>query len=671
MPNPTVLIAFDLSLAGAGDFFTIGQTVLGSASPSLPLVGDALVDISADVEQVSIRRGRSRETDRFDAGTATIVVANEDRLYDPAYKVTQSATGGDTTYEIDVSGTTYVVHEFTTVGTATFTPGVVPLRGVEYLVVAGGGSGGSHAGATGAGGGGGAGGLIIGSTATITAAQTVVVGAGGVGASSGGVNTAGANSSFGLSVAVGGGAGARLVNDGGNGGSGGGASGSAATARTGGLGTSGQGNNGGDNFVSINRRAGGGGGAGGVGANATSTTAGNGGLGLASSITGASLTYAAGGGGGAEVAPAGSGGSSIGGNGGATGAVGTGGAINTGSGGGGGSGTATGGNGGSGIVIVRYPKVAFPSPFTPSLIPRKAVAIEVDNQRIFTGQVEDIDLTYNMNNESKTIFKAADGISLLSRIPISASSVPEQLTGERVNDILDDAQWPGLRRSVDTGVATLASGSIAANTNVVDYLNQIAESEPGFTFIDRQGNFQFRDRRSSQVLSDYKFSDQLGDLRFSGLDIEYGTERLYTRVIVTLPNGTTITTDNLSSQAKYGINDLNIDSLLSSVDQAEDLSTYYTNVFSEPKTLVRQLDLPAFAYSDLDLGKLLTLELGALVEFEFTPNGIGDPISQALVVESIEHNFAPNVHLMRLKLSQGLIGFILDQSRLDQDTLGF
>ena len=62
MPSPTVKIAFDLTLAGGGDFFTIGATPIGgtAVSGAFPIAGDVLTDITADVRSITTRRGRSR-----------------------------------------------------------------------------------------------------------------------------------------------------------------------------------------------------------------------------------------------------------------------------------------------------------------------------------------------------------------------------------------------------------------------------------------------------------------------------------------------------------------------------------------------------------------------------------------------------------------------------------
>ena len=211
---------------------------------------------------------------------------------------------------------------------------MVPLPTFEYLIVAGGGGGATD---IDVGGGGGAGGLLSGST-TLAYGQTYSIqvgggGSGGTGPDSTGVGggsngTQGGNSTALGFTAIGGGFGATRNNNGGAGGSGGGAGDRVVGGTsTGGLGTAGQGFNGGNSPV-VNSNSGwdqgGGGGAGGAANTFTP------GPGLASSITGTSVTYAAGGrGSGYDFIP-------------------TLGAVNTGNGGGGCR------AGGSGIVVIRY-----------------------------------------------------------------------------------------------------------------------------------------------------------------------------------------------------------------------------------------------------------------------------------------------------------------------------
>lgn len=280
-----------------------------------------------------------------------------------------NATGGAES-TITIGSVSYRVHTFTTSGTFT----VIEPGTVDYLIVAGGGGGGGVIG-----GGGGAGGVIRNSTELTTGDYPVVVGAGGRGgygwnSTTQGGEQGGNSSAFG-EVAIGGGGGAHhwgnsrptgTIIDGGSGGGGGYDNNG---YQEGGIGISGQGNDGGSVVLSDpNHRAGGGGGAGGAGQDATLAKGGDGGLGVYfgdqfGDTLGSSGWVASGGGGGARLGTAFPG---VGTNGGGDGEAGSlkaeDGEANTGSGGGGSgydgnnlSGQILGGNGGSGVVTIRYP----------------------------------------------------------------------------------------------------------------------------------------------------------------------------------------------------------------------------------------------------------------------------------------------------------------------------
>ena len=242
-----------------------------------------------------------------------------------------------------------------------------PSFSCSYLVIAGGGGGGRIYG-----GGGGAGGYRNsyasetsgGNSSTETpltifkdgtTSYLVSVGAGGTGTNgAGGASAAGhdkgSNSVFSSVESIGGGS-HQYAKNGGSG-CGGGAQ---TVSPAAGLGTTGQGFDGGSGSTT-NAASAGGGGAGEAGEDNknTGSVAGKGGDGLSSSITGSAVTRGGGGGGGRNSStPAAGGGSGGGGAGGTNGGVGSDGTANTGGGGGNGYGAAS-GAGGSGIVILRW-----------------------------------------------------------------------------------------------------------------------------------------------------------------------------------------------------------------------------------------------------------------------------------------------------------------------------
>ena len=84
-PDTRVRIAFDLAAGGVGNFFTLDDPVKGELDDApFGLAGDILEDVTDDVQTVTIRRGRSRELERYQAGAATVVLDNKGRKYDPA-----------------------------------------------------------------------------------------------------------------------------------------------------------------------------------------------------------------------------------------------------------------------------------------------------------------------------------------------------------------------------------------------------------------------------------------------------------------------------------------------------------------------------------------------------------------------------------------------------------
>jgi hypothetical protein len=84
-PDTRVRIAFDLAAGGVGDFFTLDDPVKGELDNApFGLSGDILQDVTDEVQSITVRRGRSRELERFQAGAATINLDNSERKYDPA-----------------------------------------------------------------------------------------------------------------------------------------------------------------------------------------------------------------------------------------------------------------------------------------------------------------------------------------------------------------------------------------------------------------------------------------------------------------------------------------------------------------------------------------------------------------------------------------------------------
>jgi hypothetical protein len=80
-----VEVGFDLTTAG-GPFLTLNDPIAGQLdNPAWPLGGLTFYDITSRVRSYSIRRGKSRQLDTFQAGVASVVLNNNDRAFDPTF----------------------------------------------------------------------------------------------------------------------------------------------------------------------------------------------------------------------------------------------------------------------------------------------------------------------------------------------------------------------------------------------------------------------------------------------------------------------------------------------------------------------------------------------------------------------------------------------------------
>ncbi len=86
MISPKVEIGFDLG-ANTPTGFKLDDAVRGVLdNTTYILSGELFYDISARVQSVSVKRGKSEALDRIDAGISTVVLDNNDRLFDPLYE---------------------------------------------------------------------------------------------------------------------------------------------------------------------------------------------------------------------------------------------------------------------------------------------------------------------------------------------------------------------------------------------------------------------------------------------------------------------------------------------------------------------------------------------------------------------------------------------------------
>jgi len=295
------------------------------------------------------------------------------------------------------------------------------------------------------------------------------------------------------------------------------------------------------------------------------------------------------------------------------------------------------------------------SPFAGNIVPRREIKIYAAGELQFAGWVDDWNLSYTPNGDSVTNAIALDGFAILAGQTLSQGTPTAQLTGARVTDILDDpvVNWDADLRSIDNGVVTVGTQEIAANTNVLTYLQQVTKTEDGLLYMGKNGDLVFKERlRPFNVPDVVDFNDDSG-IPFTNVDVNYGTELLYNEISISRVDGGTAVATDASSQAAYGIRSLTGGDYLFNTD--DDLLAQALNLaerYSTPEYRFQGLEVAVHGLSEAQQTTVTGLELGSVARIQFTPNNIGDPITQYGEIISIQHTVRPEQHYITFGFSR-------------------
>lgn len=146
-----------------------------------------------------------------------------------------------------------------------------------------------------------------------------------------------------------------------------------------------------------------------------------------------------------------------------------------------------------------------------------------------------------------------------------------------------------------------------------------------------------------QTTSYSKFSDAGDGIPYTNVAVSYGSELLYNQAIVSSAAGTAIA-DNTTSQTSYGISNTQIDTLLSTSNALTSLSQFYVNKYGEPDYRFETLEVSLDGMETTEAEQVLSLDLGDIVEIQFTPNGTGSAIFKYGQISKIAHSVAPGNH---------------------------
>lgn len=319
------------------------------------------------------------------------------------------------------------------------------------------------------------------------------------------------------------------------------------------------------------------------------------------------------------------------------------------------------------------------SPFYGNILPKRVVRYSVDGVQAYQGVIDDWDLQYSVNGEATATFIASDGFVYLNNQTLANGTATAQLSGARVNAILDDqfVQWPTDNRDIDTGTATFGADVIPENQNVLEYLQKAELSELGLLYISKTGQLVFRDRSHAPATTGLvHFSDDGTGIGYNDMLIGYGSENLVNEIVASsIITTTELTATDENSQAEYGIfNETYTDLLLSTDAQVENFAVTLIAKYSQPVYRFKEIQVLLNDLDFADAQALLNLELGDFVQVTFTPSGVPPAITRYAQIIRLTHNVTVSgEHYMTFGLdSLNFTYLVLDDEvfgRLDEGSL--
>ncbi len=185
--------------------------------------------------------------------------------------------------------------------------------------------------------------------------------------------------------------------------------------------------------------------------------------------------------------------------------------------------------------------------YYPNLVPLRQIIIYAtyasQNYFLFSGFITNYDTGFRQGNDelSTVTLRCVDGFKLLAGSAIdTVAGSGVQLSGARVNAILDDIEWPISLRTIDAGDSTLQADPGTART-ALEALFTVEQSEFGGIFIDANGKLDFVSRDNliaAPAFPVYEFSDQGTDISYTNAVVALDDTTLINDVTITRLGGT-------------------------------------------------------------------------------------------------------------------------------------
>jgi hypothetical protein len=302
---------------------------------------------------------------------------------------------------------------------------------------------------------------------------------------------------------------------------------------------------------------------------------------------------------------------------------------------------------------------------------------------LFSGFITSYVTTYpdeDAGGVAYTTIQAVDALRLANNAQIStvAGSSAGDLSGTRINQILDEIDWPASMRDIDAGLTTVQANPTNTRT-ALSALVTVSDSEYGAFYVDATGSFVFQDRNitvGSIGATPTVFSDTGTGITYVNAAWILNDILVFNKATVVRTGGTAQVASNQPSIDKYFLHSYYIDNLLMETDAvALDYARAY--VASRAETSIRCDAIELDLYTpDYTAGTIAALDLDFFDPITvITTQPGGSTIEKTLQIFGVAYSITPNSFKTLFTTLEPVIdGFIIgnaDYGVLGQNVLSY
>lgn len=246
-----------------------------------------------------------------------------------------------------------------------------------------------------------------------------------------------------------------------------------------------------------------------------------------------------------------------------------------------------------------------------------------------------------------TMIDAVDAFRLaqMAQITTVTGSAAGDLSGTRINQILDQIDWPNSMRDIDAGQTTVQANPDTAAT-ALNSMQKIELAEYGALYVDAYGSFVFQDRKvtaGSMANAPTVFADDGSGIPYFNAIWRLDDTLIYNNASITRTGGTAQTATNAASVLRYFDHSYNQTNMMM---QTESVALDYARAYvaSRAETSVRcdaiVLDLYAQNYA---AGILAAMKLDYFDNVTITSTQPGaSTLTKTLQIFGVAYAVTPN-----------------------------